>query len=62
MWGDQELFDEHVRHMIGRAEIVCGGDAVSIDLAGRPTNRECLGCGTQWAACEAPKSITGRLC
>jgi hypothetical protein len=53
VWGDQDLLDEHAQDMIERSEMVCGGDAISIDPAGQPMDRECLGCGTQWTVCVA---------
>ena len=48
MWGDEDLLGEQVRDMIGRGEMVCGGDAISIDEQCRPMNWACLSCGHEW--------------
>lgn len=53
VWGDVDLLDEDLQEMIGRGGMVCGGDAISIDDAGRSSDQECLCCGTRWTSGEA---------
>jgi hypothetical protein len=48
VWGDLDLLGENVRAIIGRGEMVCGGDAITIDEHGHPMSMECLACGFQW--------------
>lgn len=38
VWGDLDLLDKSVQDIIRRGEKVCGGDAISIDLA----ERQCI--------------------
>lgn len=53
VWGDEDLLDVHAQDIIGLGEMVCGGDAISIDDAGRSSDQECLCCGTRWTSGEA---------
>jgi hypothetical protein len=48
MWGDLELLDKRSQEMIGRGEMVYGGDAISCDEKCRPMNKTCLSCKHEW--------------
>lgn len=48
VWGDLDRIDKSDQDMIGRGEMVCGGDAIVIDEQCRPLNMVCLACGAQW--------------
>ena len=47
VWGNQDLLDEHSRGKIARGEMVCGGDAITIDEQGRSMDRMCVACGAE---------------
>jgi hypothetical protein len=50
VWGDPDLLSNDIRGKIESREMVCGGDAITIDGYGRPMNTACLSCGAEWRA------------
>ena len=59
VWGDPDLLDKSDQDMIGRGEMFCGGDAITIDEQNRPMNWACLACGVQWVSCRANEDYAG---
>lgn len=50
IYGDLDLIDARHRALVVCGEVVCGGDAVMVDSAGRAADMACLSCRTHWGS------------
>jgi hypothetical protein len=50
VWGDLGLLSNDIQGKIESREMICGGDAITIDGYGRRMNTGCLSCGEEWLA------------
>ena len=54
VYGDYDLLPESVRSQVDRSEMLCSGDAITIDEQGRSMDLACITCGAEWRGEDAP--------